>query len=355
MRLADARIGYAGYSRDFSGPGDRRRFCAYAGHRGLGFERARLDRDYDLVLVTHNGDIPGWTDFNQHDPGQTIFVFELADSYLTQTGLVRRFLKGVARYALGVDSRFSPDFLKTLIRACECADVVICSTDEQAAMIRRYTPKVVTSFDYFGGDLGPPKEDYRRSGKLRLVWEGQSTTLSNIRILRDVLNDLRDRVELHVVTDPLVYRYFGRFLPHASRDLLKGFKCDVHFHPWDRTTFSTDITAADVAIIPIDGTNRFAMGKPENKLVMLWQLGMPVLASPTPAYTRTMGRAGIDMLCATSADWRVQLGRLIEAGPAELEAIGRRGRAFAEHAYSRDAFDACFDRAFAAAGLSVSS
>ncbi len=355
MKLADARIGYAGYSRDFSGPGDRRRFCAYAAHRGLAFERARLDRDYDLVLVTHNGDITGWTDFNQHDPGQTILVFELADSYLTQTGVVRRYLKGVARYALGVDSRLSPDFLKTLIRACERADVVICSTVEQAAMIRRYNPKVFTSFDFFGDDLGPPKEDYSRPGKLRLVWEGQSTTLANIRTIREVLNDFRDRVELHVVTDPLVYRYFRRFFPHSSRDLLKGIECDVHFHPWDRATFSTHVTAADVAIIPIDPANRFAMGKPENKLVMLWQLGMPVLASPTPAYRRTMGAAGVDMLCATSAEWRAQLERLIEAGPAELEAIGRRGRAFAEHAYSRDAFDARFDQAFEAAGFSVSN
>ena len=33
-----------------------------------------------------------------------------------------------------------------------------------------------------------------------------------------------------------------------------------------------------MAIIPIDLTDAFARGKPENKLVMLWQLGMPVLA-----------------------------------------------------------------------------
>ena len=42
----------------------------------------------------------------------------------------------------------------------------------------------------------------RRSGKLRVVWEGQSTTLPNLQVIREPLNDLRDKVELHVVTDP---------------------------------------------------------------------------------------------------------------------------------------------------------
>jgi len=353
MRLADARIGYAGHSPDFSGPGDRRRFCAYAEHRGLRYERAQLGHDYDLVLVTHNADIPGWTDFNQHDPGRTILALELPDSYLFQTGLPRRYLKGAARYLLGVDSRLSPDFLKTLTRACESADVIICSTEEQAAAIRRYNSNVFTTFDYFGADLGPPKAGYARGRKLRLVWEGQSTTLANIRTVRDVLNDLRDRVELHVVTDPLVYRYFGRFFPRPSLDLLKGIECDIHFHAWDRPTFSAHITATDAAIIPIDAGNRFAMGKPENKLVMLWQLGMPVLTSPTPAYARTMAAAGIDMLCATPAEWRDQLVRLIAAEPPELETIGRRCRTFAERVYSKSEFVRRFDDAFASVGFAV--
>ena len=42
MRLADARIGYAGYSRDFCAPGDRRRFAAYARLKGVPIEYAEL-------------------------------------------------------------------------------------------------------------------------------------------------------------------------------------------------------------------------------------------------------------------------------------------------------------------------
>jgi len=121
VKLPDARIGYAGYSRDFSAPGDRRRFVAYAKARNLAFEYADLAREYGLVLVTHNGDIPGWTELKRQNPNLK-FVFELADSYFTRTGLPGRYLKGAARYALGTDSRLSPDFFRTLIAACEVAD-----------------------------------------------------------------------------------------------------------------------------------------------------------------------------------------------------------------------------------------
>jgi len=353
MRLADARIGYAGYSSDFSAPGDRRRFVAYASARGLDYERADLRRDYDLVLVAHNGDIPGWTARKRRDGADLKFVFELADSYFRRTSLAGRHLKGMARYGLRTDSLPSPDFLRTLIRACEAADAVICSTEEQAETICRYNPNVFTSFDWFGDDLGAPKSDYRRGSKLRLVWEGQSTTLKNLHSIREVINELHDVVELHVVTDPTVFRYLNRFGRHAAQDLLRGFQCDVYFHPWDRGTFSNRITDSDVAIIPIDLDDAFARGKPENKLVMLWQLGMPVLASDTPAYRRAMESAGIDLLCRDSADWRTRLRMMIAAPDRKREGIGQKGRSFAERAYSKDEFLERFDRVFTSVGFEV--
>ena len=343
-------VGYAGYSADWSAPGDRRRFCAYAKARGLTVEPASFKRDDDLVVVTHNGNIRGWTERKRRGDVDFKFVFELADSYLTRTGFADRYIKGRVRYLLGTDSRPSPDFLRTLVSAFEWADAVICSTEEQAEMIRRYNPKVFTSFDWFGDDIGAPKTDYRRGEKLRLVWEGQSTTLKNLRSIRDVLNDLRDKIELHVVTDPTVYRYFGRFLPHSSKDLLEGIECDVHFHRWDRATFSKHVTNADVAIIPIDPADAFARGKPENKLVMMWQLGMPVLASDTPAYRRAMAGAGLEMLCG---DWREKLTQMIAAPNAERERIGRQGREYAERVYSKEEFLKRFDRVFTAIGFEI--
>ncbi len=351
MKLADARIGYAGYSADFTHPGDRRRFSAYAEMRGLVYERAAIERKYDLVVVTHNGDLPGWTARKQREGQRLKFVFELIDSYFADTSLPRRLLKGSARYVLGIDSRPSPDFLKTLIHACEAADSVICSTIEQQEMIRRYNPNVHLSFDWFGGDLRSVKRDYRRAEKLRIVWEGQSTTLSNLRVIREILNELKDVVELHVITDLVTYRHFGRFAPYPSMDTLRGFECPIFFHEWRKETFCAHIAAADVAVIPIEKANALFRGKPENKLILLWQLGLPVLTTATPAYSRTMARAGLAMACTTLADWKLKLDELSLARGSTLEFLGKKCQRFACDAYSAEQFQSQFDAAFKSAGF----
>ena len=352
--LSEARIGYGGYSADFRHPGDRRRFSAYAEQKGLAYERADLSREYDLVLITHNSDIPGWTARKRRQGDRLKFVFELVDSYFVQTNPLRRLLKGIGRRAIGVDSRLSPDFLRTLVRACEAADAVICSTEEQRETIRRYNPNVFLSFDWFGGDLGRPKGDYSRGQKLRIVWEGQAVTLENLLALREPLNLYKEHVQLHVVTDPVMHRWFGRFGATASRELLAAFDVPIRFHPWERPSFSSLITACDLAVIPIDTRKAMMRGKPENKLVLLWQLGMPVLTSATPAYERAMAAAGLDMICRDATDWDASLAAMIGASAAELGAIGRRGRAFALEAYSTAEFQARFDAVFTAVGFDPS-
>jgi len=351
MTLGDARIGYAGYSRDFCVPGDRRRFAAYARLKGVSFEYAELDRPYDLAYVTYSSDLPGWIARKRREGAGLKLVFELIDAYFTETGAARRYLKGTARRLLGTDSRLSPDLRRTLIDACEAADAVICSTEEQRETILRYNPKTFTSFDHFGDELGPPKADYSRSGKLRIVWEGQSTTLPNLQVIREPLNDLRDKVELHAVTDPLIHRYFGRFGAYPAMDALKGIECEKHFHPWRRETFSRLVTDCDLAVIPIDQSNALWWGKPENKLVLLWQLGMPVLTTATPVYRRVMDAAGVDTACATPAEWSVRLERMIGADEAAFRETGTECRKYAERAYSTGEFVRRFDDAFAAIGL----
>jgi len=310
-----------------------------------------LARDYDLVLVTHNGDIPGWTARKRREGSRLKFVFELVDSYFTQTGLARRHLKGAARRVLGIDSRVSLDFMRTLAAACEAADAVICSTEEQAAIIRGFNANVHLSFDYFGDELGPAKVDFGRPGKLRIAWEGQSTTLPNLQVIRGVLNEVKNMVELHVITDPQIHRFFGRFGSYPAMRALEGIECDKHFHAWNRATFSRLVTDCDVAVIPIDQSNALWWGKPENKLVLLWQLGMPVLTSATPVYHRVMERAGVDMSCRNDGDWRRGIELLITAPPADLAGISAQCRLYAATAYSKGAFVGRFDAVLSSIGI----
>ena len=43
--------------------------------------------------------------------------------------------------------------------------------------------------------------------------------------------------------------------------------------------------------------------KPENKLLLLWEIGIPTLTSDTPAYRSVMDFAGLDFYCSSSEEW----------------------------------------------------
>jgi hypothetical protein len=58
-----------------------------------------------------------------------------------------------------------------------------------------------------------------------------------------------------------------------------------------------------MAIIPIDLSDNFNAGKPENKLILLWKIGIPVITSATPAYVRAMQAENLDMYCYTEKEW----------------------------------------------------
>ena len=353
MRLQDARIGYAGYSRDFSAPGDRRRFLAYARERGLSFEYPRPGAAYDLVIVTQNADLTGWSARRTRGDADFRLVFDLVDFYFEQKRLDERFLKGVGRFVERRDSRLSPDFRATLKRTCRAADAVFCSTPEQEATISAYNDRIAQSFDWFADELGPRKTDYRRGERLKLVWEGQVGTLRSIRELISPLCALRERVELNVVTDPTTARYYGRLGTLRAEEILAGIECPVTVTPWQKQDFWRHIQAADVAIIPMDLGHSMIRAKPDNKLVLLWKLGMPVLTGATPAYRRAMAGADLDMVCETPADWQAKLERLADAPAEELERLGDKGHEYAQRAYDLAAFCAPFDRVFTELGFSV--
>ena len=353
MTGPNLRIGYGSYSPDFSAAGDRRRLSAYARMRGLHYEHARLDQDYDLVYLTYNADLPGWLARKCREGNRFKLIFELVDSYLTERDSLRRRLKGLGRFVEGTDTRLSLDLQKSLRAICRAADAVVCSTKEQREMIAKLNPNVHVSLDYFGDELGPaPKRLFRRDGRLKLMWEGQAFTMHNLQSIRPTLNRLKDQVELHVVSDPSVPRYLGRFGTRSWSEILAGIECPVTFHRWSQSSLTEVAAQADVAIIPMDVSDPMIIGKPENKLVLLWQLGLPVLTGPTPSYSRAMAEAGLSMVCSTQEAWHAQLTRLAAAPADVLAALSEQVRHHAEARYSADRFCAVFDSALESVGLS---
>ena len=342
------RIGYVPYSPTLKAPGDRRRFVAYAQARNLPFELARFDERYDIVILSEVADLSIWPNYRQ---GKV--VYDLIDSYLSvpRTNW-RQLLRGPAWYALGKHKRLR-DYLSSVRAMCGRADAVVCSTDEQKKTIGQFCRNVHVILDIHSTVVTKIKTQYTASRPFRLVWEGLASNLPQLLTLAPILRALATRrdFELHVVTAPEQSRLPGGFFRLDSRRLLARYFDRVRFHEWKEETCSEIISSCDLGVIPINLADSLAIGKPENKLLVQWRMGLPVITSATPAYCRAMNEVGTpELTCQNESQWIAALDRMMSDEAARLDAA-KRGRAYAEGKHGSAALLARWDAMFSSLGF----
>lgn len=344
--VGSLRIGYSTLRDDPSGPGDRRRFCAYAARRDLAWEIARPGERYDLVVSSMGGDLGVWSRL----PKTTKFVLDLVDSYLAVPGWnPRSAFRGVFKFALGHTRRLHLDYRRLIEASCRRADAVICTTEEQRQGILAFCPDVHVILDIQSEAARRVKTDYTRGEVFHLVWEGLGQNVKTFREIAGALRALaaRRRLALHLITDleyPLGSTHFWmRPTRELVRDVL-GID-QVYLYQWNVNLVSALCTACDLAVIPIPLDTPFLRGKPENKLVLFWRMGLPVVTSATPAYERAMRGAGLSMTCRTAEEWLNMLERLLDDETARREA-GQRGLAYAGEAYGEASLLSKWDAVF---------
>jgi len=340
------RIGYVPLSANLVAPGDKRRFVAYARARNLAFEIADPNERYDLVILTERADISVWPDY-----GHGRIVYDLIDSYLSvpRTNL-RQLLRGSAWYILGKHKKFRFDYLSSVRAMCARANAVICTTQEQRNLIREMCDNVHIILDIHSSVVKEIKKDYVADVQLRMVWEGLPSNLTQLTEIAPLLRRLgQQSFELHVVTD-LKQKRPGALGYVDTRQFLARHFANAVFHSWDEQTMAKIITRCDLALIPINLDDPFTRGKPENKLLLLWRLGMPVVASATPAYSRAMANVGTpELACSSDDDWMSAITRL-GADETMRSEIGAKGRAYAEGSHGTEATLSRWDRVFESLG-----
>ena len=188
LSLRNLRIGYVPYGDTLSLPGDSRRFVYYAKKRGLKFELANPEREYDLVILSGRADISVWN----HYPKAKL-VYDLIDSYLAvprsdAKGRLRGLFKFISR-----QSRYLQlDYWKAIGTMCARADAVVCSTQEQRDDIRRYCANVHVILDAHMGVTRSTKTNYGAHTPFKLVWEGLPHTLNSLSLIQPAIERLNN-------------------------------------------------------------------------------------------------------------------------------------------------------------------
>jgi len=345
MDFNKLRIGYVPCSSKLILPGDRRRFCYYADKRNIKFEIAHFSKNYDFVIITERGDKSVWSKYRK---GSAKIIYDFVDSYLAIPRYnLKGVLRGLAKYIAGESHYLKLNYWKAIQTMCKRADAVICSTDEQKQDILQFCQNVHIILDIHSSVTRTVKTDYSAVDVFNFVWEGLPYNIGSLFEIRDVLRQLeaKYKIALHIVTDLEYYKYMGRYGRQSTLNLTRRLFDNIYLHEWDENTCSAIITGCDLALIPISLSDPLAAGKPENKLLLFWRMGMPTVVTATPAYSRAMHRCGLPMACRTKGEWLETLEKYINDKGARSEA-GEHGRTFSENYYSEEKTLGLWDEVF---------
>jgi len=333
--LTMLKIGYVPLTKTLDAPGDKRRFCFYAKQRGLNFEIADPSKRYDLVILSQSADLSVWSDY---DVGGVKLVYDFIDSYLAvPRNEIKGRLRGLAKYLSGGSKYLRLNQWKSIESMCQRADAVICSTEEQALDISPLCANVHQILDVHSSIQSHTKSNYQLDKVFNIVWEGQASNAYQFKALSSVFTELQKKYEiaLHFVTDLTYKQFLGKYWNVHTLNVVKDLCDSVFVYDWNELTCSKIITSCDLAVIPIDLSNPLVRGKPENKLLLFWRMGMPVITSATPAYDRAMSKIDLEMTCQTEQDWYDKIEALILDHPSR-ERAGVRGKKCALNHYSEE-------------------
>jgi len=333
MKLENKKIGYCPKSKDFSHPGDRRRFIFYAKRKNLQVEIAKPHQNYDLLILNQDADLSIWLNYKSED---TKVIFECNNSYLAiKKTEFKGLLRGLAKFITRKNKYLRFNYWKMLEAMCLRADAVVCSTDDQKSYIKPFCNNVQIILDAQDEEVKRVKSDYEVKKIINIVWEGMAGNIYQVLQLKNVFSELEKKydIALHFITDLEYYHYAGVYGKRITEDIVNGLCKNVHIYEWDQKTFSDIVCSCDIAVIPIDLNNPLAKGKPENKLLLFWRMGMPTITSATTTYSLAMKKAGIDLTCYDNDDWFIRLEKCI-LDEDYRRSVGINGKRFADSEYS---------------------
>tara|TARA_B100001142_G_scaffold330044_1_gene395837 strand:- start:14031 stop:15107 length:1077 start_codon:yes stop_codon:yes gene_type:complete len=339
--LRSKAIGYTPVDQDFSTAGDRRRFIYYANQSELNWEPCQLDKNYDILYVTTIANMSDWISYKKSHP-KTVLIFDINNSFFFNQNFWWNFARGFSRFISRRESKFYSNYNNVYHEMFKYADIVVCPTESAKEYISKFNSNVHIPFDFFEEDITIKKSEYTNDHPLVLVWEGMGVTAKHLLTIAPVLEKFQGKILLKIVSDRS-YKY-GLLTVDVPK-IFKGLKCDYEFIDWEKDSFSKHIVKSDLAIIPLDKSDKVALHKPENKLILLWQHGIPVITTDTPAYVKSFSGVDYNLTCGSLIEWEKKL-ELFISGKFDSRQHMDSVKNYLQKYRSREQFMMAWDRIF---------
>lgn len=334
-RLNNLRIGYVPVSQDLKYPTDRRLFCHYAKKRNINYEIATVESKYDILIIPQQADLTVWRRVNENT--KIIFIFE--NSYLSvDKSNIKNRLRGAAKF-LTRQHKYLETYSNSLVKMCQRASTVICATKEQSAEIEPYCKNIHVFSAFQENATKKRKELYSTDNIFKIVWEGLPSSIGTFQVIMQALTEIEKKynISIHLITDIKSFRWLNKIGETPTKKIIeKTFTIkNVYLYEWNEDMLSSICTSADLAIIPIPLDDPLYVGKPENKLLLFWKMGIPTITSATPAYVRAMEQCGLSMTCTTMQDWINTIEYYI-VNEEDRRKAGEQGIIFTKEKYNED-------------------
>lgn len=324
------KIGYWPLSQNLKSAGDRRRLVFWAKARGHTVV-TDLNQKVDVLVASENSDFNSRYFVNNHTP----VIFDLVDAYLSPLNAYDDLARGIAKKISGQISGEIKPFSHHVKDFCIGAAAVICSSIEQEQTIKIHNSNTHIILDsheelpFLTSKLFATQSTNRS----RILWEGQPATIRGVRQISETLAQLSktNTLGFDFVTDENYFQFLGKHIRRSTFALLKkdlGRVSDqITIIPWTPSNLVESAQRSNLAMIPIDLSVPMQNLKPENRLLIMWRLGLPCLTSPSPAYIRVALKAGTQVICGTPQAWLENFNSLLN-NPAFAHEEVLRGQSY---------------------------
>ena len=326
------KIGYVPYSADLSHPADRRRlqFWSTASQQPLEMS------DYSKVDILVLSSAANYSKFIRKS--KSFIILDLVDGYVGENPcLIKDFSRNVLRTWGGSSSLRWITYTRHLRYACKNANRIIVASPEQRLEVLKYCDDVHVILDSHSELESSTNRDVVNKQKNSLFWEGLPYTFKHFSVasgqIDQILSDSGGK--LQILSRNSFRRWGGiagrQTLSKTVSRLFPKSKASVNIHEWEIGKLIDLASKSEIGVIPINAKDRFALLKPENKLLSMWVLGIPTLVSRTPAYERVLLSAGLDFCLVDDDKWYEKIQFLQASVELRIEMISKANKYLAKN------------------------
>ena len=335
-----------GKKQSYEHPAHKRRFPRFASRKNLEFLDFLDEKSIeDVNILSPASDITLWKKIKNEK--NIKIIFDANDPFLLSENIsIKDKLRGLYKYLSGNHKYLEFDYRKSYLDICKVADLVIVGHRNQYELFKNKSINVCLIPDYGIETKIEAKKEFKLSKKntINIFWEGLGSSFLPFELIEKIFNPINDKFDFifHFVTDLSFYKFGDRFINQHITDVSKKLSPKFHkqfkFYHWSEYMMNKIAISCDFGIIPLPNDNSLNYWKPENKLIHMWRMSLPVITSNIPSYSMVMNDSNQNLCTNDFDEWRSLILKF-SANETLRKSHGLLAKKFVDQFYSNEKID----------------